>query len=338
VSPTPIQFPRPLSPGSRILLVAPSSPVSAALAPRLELVIGELRARGFAPIESSGLRDEETTPRDVRLAAWMEALASDDVDAVFPPWGGELSIELLAGMDFERLGRARPKWILGYSDVSTLLVPLLLELGWASAHGPNAVDLVPAKRDPRRSGALSILGSHGPFTQRSSSHFQTAFVDWKRRPGAAFQLDQPTAVRTLDGRPVHARGRLIGGCLDTLSNLAGTRFGDVPRFVHEHRDEGVILFLENCELAPGQAARAFMQLRLAGWLDGLSALVLGRSQAPGARGESHARELARLFADLDVPVVFDADIGHVPPQWTLIEGALATLDVADGAASITQDR
>ncbi len=338
MTPTPIQFPRPLGPGSKIALVAPSSPVAATLAPRLELVIGELRARGFVPVESRCLRAEETPPRDVRLAAWMEALASDDFDAVFPPWGGELAIEVVARMDFERLRRARPKWILGYSDISTLLVPLLLELGWASAHGPNAMDLVPAQHDPLSAGAIRILSSTGPFTQRSSTHFQTAFVDWKRRPGAAFQLDQPTSVRTLDGRPVHARGRLIGGCLDTLVNLVGTRFGDVPRFVRQHRDEGVLLFLENCELAPGQAARAVTQLRLAGWLDGVSAILLGRSQAPGARGPAYERELARLFADLDLPVVFDADLGHVPPQWTLIEGALATLDVEDGVASITQSR
>lgn len=334
----PILLPRPLAPGSRIALVAPSSPVPAALAPRLDLIAESLRAQGLVPVESSCLRAESAAPWEVRLAAWMEALESDEHDAVLPPWGGELAIEVLARMDFERLRAARPKWILGYSDISTLLVPLLLELGWASAHGPNAMDLVPSQRDPLSSGALPILSRTGPFTQRSSTHFQTAWVDWKRRPGAAFQLDQPTRVRTLDARPVHARGRLIGGCLDTLVNLAGTRFGDVPRFVREHRDEGVILFLENCELAPGPAARALMQLRLAGWLDGVSALLLGRSQAPGAQGDAYARELARCLGDLDLPVVFDADVGHVPPQWTLIEGALATLDVEDGVASITQER
>ncbi len=332
------RFPRPLCAGSKIAIVAPSSPVPAALAPRLELVKETLRASGFTPLESSCLRGEESAPWQVRLDAWMRALLSDELDAVMPPWGGDLAIEVLARMDFAKLRQARPKWILGYSDVSTLLVPMLLELGWASAHGPNLMDLVPAQRDPLSARCLSWLSSDAPFTQRGSTHYQTAFVDWKRRPEAPFQLDQPARVQTLDGRPLRARGRLVGGCLDTISSLAGTRFGDVPRFVREHADEGVIVFLENCELAPGQAARALVQLRLAGWFEGVAAIVLGRSQAPEARGPAYVHALHRLFDDLPVPVAFDADVGHVPPQWTLIEGALATLAVEDGCAEITQER
>jgi muramoyltetrapeptide carboxypeptidase len=332
-----IRFPRPLRAGSKIGLVAPSSPVPAALAPRLELVKTTLRAHGFEPLESHCLRGERAAPWDVRLAAWMEALLSDEIDAVMPPWGGELSIEVLARMDFARLGAARPKWILGYSDISTLLVPMLLELGWASAHGPNLMDLVPAQRDPLTARCLAFLASDAPFAQPSSTHYQTAFVDWKQRPDAPFQLDQPARVETLDGRALHVRGRLIGGCLDTISCLAGTRFGDVPRFVREHAEQGVIVFLENCELSPGQATRALMQVRLAGWLDGARAIVLGRSQAPDARGEDYVRSLREIFADVATPVVLDADIGHVPPQWTLVEGALATLDVEDGRASILQE-
>jgi muramoyltetrapeptide carboxypeptidase LdcA involved in peptidoglycan recycling len=333
-----IVFPPPLRPGSKIGIVAPSSPVPAALAPRLELVKTTLRAHGWTPLESDCLRAEQTAPWETRVRAWMEALLSDEIDAVMPPWGGDLAIEVVARMDFAALREARPKWILGYSDISTLLVPMLLELGWASAHGPNLMDLVPMQRDPISLGCLPALSSDAPFTQRSSSHHQTAFVDWKRHPDAPFQLDQPSFVETLDGRALRVEGRLIGGCLDTISSLAGSRFGDVSRFVKQHADEGVILFLENCELSPGQAARALSQLRLAGWLDGVRALVLGRSQAPDARGEGYVRSMRSSFADLPVPVVLDADIGHVPPQWTMIEGALATLEVDEGRATITQTR
>ncbi len=333
-----IRFPRPLRPGSKIGIVAPSSPVPAALAPRLELVKTTLRAHGWTPLESDCLRGEQTASWETRLRAWMEALLSDEIDAVMPPWGGDLAIEVVARMDFARLREARPKWILGYSDISTLLVPMLLELGWASAHGPNLMDLVPMQRDPISLGCLPALSTSEPFTQRSSSHYQTAFVDWKRQPGAPFQLDQPSYVQTLDGRALRVEGRLIGGCLDTISSLAGSRFGDVPRFVKEHADEGVILFLENCELSPGQATRALVQLRLAGWFDDVRAVVLGRSQAPGARGDGYVRAMRPIFDDLHVPVVLDADIGHVPPQWTMIEGALATLEVDDGRATIAQTR
>jgi len=332
-----IRFPRPLRAGSSIVVVAPSSPVPDALVPRLALVLTELARRGFDPRESACLRANETPSREVRCAAWMDALLDDDVDAVMPPWGGDLAIELLAHMDFEALSRARPKWILGYSDISTLLVPMLLSLGWASAHGPNLMDLVPAQTDPLSSRALEPLVSDASFSQRASAHFQTAWVDWKQQPGAAFQLDQPTRVRTLDGRAMHARGRLIGGCIDTLASLVGTRFGDVPRFTRAHRDEGVIVFLENCELAPGQLARALTQMRLSGWLDDVSAILFGRSAARETSSPLHETVVRRVLGDLRVPIVIDADVGHLPPQWTLVEGALATLHVEDGHATIVQE-
>jgi muramoyltetrapeptide carboxypeptidase LdcA involved in peptidoglycan recycling len=332
-----IRFPSPLRAGSKIAVVAPSSPVPAALAPRLELALGHLRSLGFEPRESRCLRAEETPSRDERLAAWMEALLDDENDAVMPPWGGDLAIELVDGMDFDRLRRARPRWILGYSDISTLLVPLLLEAGWASAHGPNLMDLVPDQRDPISARTLDWLSSDASFTQASSTHYQTAFVDWKRWPGAAFQLDQPTTIRTLDGKAVRARGRLIGGCIDTIMSLAGTRFGDVPRFLRAHHDEGVIVFLENCDLDPPRLARALTHVRLAGWLGGASAVLIGRSSARETNAAAQETVLRRVFDGIATPVVHGLDIGHQPPQWTLIEGALATLEVEDGRATITQE-
>ena len=333
-----IRFPPSLREGSVIGVVAPSSPVAPALEPRLDLVLSSLRQRGFVVRQSSCLRASETAPAAVRLEAWNEALHDDAIDAVIPPWGGDLAIELLSGMDFERLSRARPKWILGYSDVSTLLVPLLLRAGWASAHGPNLMDLVPGQHDPVTRATLATLTSDETLTQRSSSHFQTAWVDWARRPGALFQLDQPTRVRSLDGGAVHVEGRLIGGCIDTLSTIVGTPYGDVGSFVRAHRDEGVIVFLENCELQPGQLTRALTQMRLAGWLDGVRAVLFGRSSAKQTPSAVFEEIVRGVLGDATFPIVLDADVGHVPPQWTLIEGACATLDVDGSTATITQTR
>lgn len=330
-----IRFPSPLRPGARVVITAPSSPVPPALEPRLDLVLEHLRSRGWVTREAS-VRAREPLPLEVRRAAFVDALLDAGCDAVMPPWGGDLAIELLEGIDFARLAQAQPKWILGYSDISTLLLPLLLEAGWASAHGPNLMDLVPAQEDPLSARTLDWLSGAAPFTQHASRRFQTAFVDWARHPGAPFQLDRPTQVATLDGRPLRVRGRLIGGCIDTLMSLVGTRFGDVPRFVRAHRDEGVIVFLENCDLPPPALLRAFTHLRLAGWFDGVSAVLVGRTQAKETSAVQQEAVLRRVFRDTDTPVVHGADVGHQPPQWTLVQGALATLEVAEGGAVIHQ--
>ncbi|MBL8324362.1 MAG: LD-carboxypeptidase [Rubrivivax sp.] len=278
------------------------------------------------------------------------SLVRDNVAAVIPPWGGELAIELLDRLDWGALARARPKWLLGYSDTSTLLVPLTLRLGWATAHGPCLMDLAPGQDDPLTAGVLPALalppGSH--FEQRQSARWQKQWTDFALVPDTTYALTEPTRWRTLGGEPrAQARGRLIGGCLDTLVHTAGTEHGGVRGFVARcaAAGEGVLLYLENSGLSPAEVVRALHRLRWAGWLAGLAGLLIGRSAAPDStaadalrydRALEQALEPALILAPGPVParagspvpcpVLVDVDIGHRPPQMLLINGALAEVE------------
>lgn len=64
-------------------------------------------------------------------------MQDENIQMIFPPWGGELLIEILDFVDFDAL---QPKWIVGYSDISTL--PCChIKTGIATAHGTNLIDL-----------------------------------------------------------------------------------------------------------------------------------------------------------------------------------------------------
>lgn len=150
---SPIAYPEPLKPGARIAVTAPSSGVPPLLHPRLDLNPAHLRAQGFLVEEGLCLRAEvrgASASADARAAELMQFLLRDDIDAVFPPWGGELAIELLDRLDWAALSTTRPKWLIGFSDTSTLMLPLLLRLGWATAHGPRLMDLAPTQLTQQR--------------------------------------------------------------------------------------------------------------------------------------------------------------------------------------------
>lgn len=334
VAPTAPRYPSPLRPGGRIFVTAPSSGVEPPLHARLDLVIGHLRAQGFVVEEGRCLRDERASasaPAAERAAELMQALQRSDVAAVIPPWGGELAIELLDRIDWAALAAAPPKWLLGYSDTSTLLLPLLLRAGWASAHGPCLMDLAPGQDDPLTAGVLPALalppGSH--FTQRQSTHWQRQWTDFAQVPDTTYALTEPTRWWALDGaETVHCQGRLVGGCLDTLMHLAGGPHGDVAGFIARCRAAGedVVLYLENAEQSPTAAVRALHRLRWAGWLDGLAGVLIGRSAAPdttAAHALRWADALHGTLGGLPCPVLVDADIGHRPPQLLLVNGARA---------------
>ena len=333
-------YPAPLRPGSLIAVTAPSSGVEAPLQARLDLVIQHLKHQGFRVHEGHCLRSNHkhvSAPRHQRAAEFMALLLDDEVDAIFPPWGGELGIELLTLLDFDAVARARPKWLLGFSDISTLMLAITLRCGWATAHGPNLMDLAPGQNDSlTRHALLPLMSAAGAVVeQQQSALWQGTWEDFAVNPAATYRLTEPTCWRPLPNaspaaaaNPVEFSGRLIGGCLDTLMHLTGSAFGDVPSFIRGCRHDGAILYLENDELPPPQLSRALWSLRLAGWFDGVNGVLLGRTRAPDAAlpGDLSAAEaLAAVLCDLPCPVLCDVDIGHVPPQMTLINGARATV-------------
>jgi muramoyltetrapeptide carboxypeptidase LdcA involved in peptidoglycan recycling len=330
--PGPIRYPRPLGPGSRVVVTAPSSGVQPALHARLDLALQHLRTQGFVVEEGGCLRDQRSgasAPAAERAAELERTLMRDDVDALIPPWGGELAVELLDRIDWGALARARPKWVLGYSDTSTWMLPLTLRLGWATAHGPCLMDLVPGQDDPLTRHALQALqrAPEQVLRQRQSLAWQAQWTDFATAPASTYRLTEPTHWRSLHGRPREAfDGRLFGGCLDTLVHIAGTVHGDGAGFIQRHRTEGAVLYLENAEGSPSAVVRAFHRLRWAGWLDGLAGVLLGRSAAPdttGAHGLRMAEALRLSFGTLPCPVLADCDIGHMPPQMVLLNGAHA---------------
>jgi muramoyltetrapeptide carboxypeptidase LdcA involved in peptidoglycan recycling len=326
-------YPSALRRGSRIAVSAPSSGVPAALHGRLDIVIEHLRKQGFDVEEGSCLRDEHdsaSAPAAERAAELTRLLLRDDVHAIIPPWGGELAIELLDRLDWTALSAARPKWLVGYSDTSTLLLPITLRMGWATAHGPCLMDLAPGQDDPLTSGAMEALAlSAGErLMQQQSSHWQLKGTDFAQAPSSTYQLTETTRWWPLSEVPdVQFAGRLIGGCIDTLMHIAGTPHGDVRSFIAANAtDAGTVLYLENAEQSPTDLVRALHRLRWAGWLDGIAGLLLGRSAAPDSSDPlalRYADAVRSTLSGLPCPVLVDIDIGHRPPQMVLINGAIA---------------
>lgn len=322
-----IRFPRPLRAGDVVAVVAPSSGVKPAMHSRLDAALDRLRSLGFVVREGRSLRQQvkgASTGGAERAAELMEVLLDPEVAAVVPPWGGELAVEVIEHLDFARLRDASPKWFSGFSDLSTLQVPLLLNAGWASLHGPNLMQLWDPALDAvsARIFDLWMTDAREPFEQHSA-------------PG--------TVVRRLDGceEPLEMEGCLVGGCLDSVARLSGTPWADVRAWRGALGEgERPLWFFEVAELPPFELARTLHGLRLAGWFDDAAGVLLGRSavSAEVARGGefTEADALERALGVLPCPVLLDLDIGHVAPQWSMVQGALGRIEWRDRQAILSQ--
>jgi muramoyltetrapeptide carboxypeptidase len=120
--------------------------------------------------------------------------------------------------------------------------------------------------------------------------YQKQWPDIGKEPAKGFDLSEPTLWKILGKAPAVKStfsGRIIGGCLDTITCLVGTPFGALPAFNRRYQSDGVILYLENCELSPCSIARHIWQMRLADWFEGVNGIVLGRSAGPDANNPEH---------------------------------------------------
>ncbi len=337
-----IRFPEPLRPGDRIGVTSPSSGVPRSLWPRLEFAARWLQEAGFEVVLGRCLDGDDShvsAPAVERADELQRMLTDPQIRAVVPPWGGETGIDVLDLLDWDRIAAAAPTWVVGYSDLSTLLLPLTLRTGWATVHGSNLMD-TPYAAMPGLVHWTEVATTTGPVRQEASGVFLSgARDDWQTDP-------TPTAYPGLSGRgtwqesleeEVETSGRLIGGCLETIANLAGTPFGDVPAFGRAYADDGLILYLEAAEAPALEVCRRLHGLRLAGWFEHATAILIGRTAAPDSDGLSQRDAVLDALADLDVPLVLDVECGHVPPHLPLVNGALAHLTVTDHERSIVQE-
>lgn len=338
-----IRYPAPLEPGSRIGVTSPSAGVQESMRPRLEVAIDFLKAKGYEVVvgecmDGSGVVSASAQQRADELT---DMLTDPTIAAVVPPWGGELAIDLLPLLDFDRIEKATPTWLVGFSDISTLLLPLTLRTGLATLHGNNLMDSpyeVPAPLLSWREVASAKVGTSVVQGQAEAVRIN-GFDDYVANPDADhYTFDTQSAWKFLDStrESVTATGRLIGGCLETIAMLPGTAFGDVPAFAKSAGADGLIVYLEAAESSALSVARYLLHLRLAGWFDNASAIMIGRTNAPDSGSFTQLDALHKAFDDLDIPVVYDVDCGHVPPHLSIVNGALGKLTVGDGSARLEQ--
>jgi len=130
---------------------------------------------------------------------------------------------------------------------------------------------------------------------------------------------------------------MIGGCLDVISILVGTRFAPIDAFIDRYEKDGFIWALESAEMSAANIYRAFWQLRECGWFRNCNGIIFGRPDGyKDTQNFTLTDALQQGLGGLDVPIIYDADIGHIPPQMQIVNGAMGVVEFADGKATVRQ--
>ncbi len=137
------------------------------------------------------------------------------------------------------------------------------------------------------------------------------------------------------GSGVNFSGRAIGGCIDSLSTLCGTEYDHVKEFVNKYKEDGIVWFLEACELTPFQVRRVLFQFEKAGWLENVKGFIFGRPLSyRTATGFTHEDAIVGILSKYNVPIVMETDLGHLPPRIPYVSGGLCKVSAKGNSFSI----
>ncbi|MFH0825520.1 MAG: LD-carboxypeptidase [Pseudomonadota bacterium] len=296
--PAPVLIPPPLKPGDAVGIVALSSPVDE-----------ELLSRGTSFLEGLGLQVTlgcNVLERNGYLAGTDEQRCMDLNQMLRDPLirgivcarGGYGVMRLLESADRAAI-RNDPKIILGMSDVTALQLSLFTSCRLVTLSGP-----MPAGQVASEPEELSL------------ERLLTALT----RPLYGMNLFAGIEEDLRTHRPGRARGTILGGCLSLVTALLGTP--------HSPDYGGSILLLEEVNEPLYRIDRMLVQLKLAGVLDSVNAVLLGYFLGPS--GADTALDVGRLITELTepraVPVIGGFPYGHKVPNVTVPHGMDAELD------------
>ena len=313
-----------LKEGMTIGIFSPSTGISAIVPERYERGVRYLESRGFKVKHGSlyGKNDFYRSGTIRERADEFNALLHDEqVDILMSSIGGNNSNSILPYIDYEYI-RKHPKIIVGYSDVTAILLGIYAKTGLITFYGPAAAasfgEFPPYVDETYESfRTITTLSKDSGYRYPMPEFWTDQMIDWKKQDGPKDR--RPNEWITI--RKGVAEGRLIGGNLNTMEGFFGT--GYMPEI-----KEGDILMLEDTQKTASAIEREFSLLKLSGVLDMVSGIIIGKHELfkDQGSGKKHWEIFMEVFGERDIPILAEFDSCHCHPMLTLPIGCRVRLD------------
>lgn len=313
-----------LKKGDGIGIFSPSSPATVFAKDRYERGKSYLKSKGFQIIEGSltGKSDfYRSGSIQERADEFNELVKNKEVQCIMSSIGGMNSNSILPYIDYEAI-KENPKIILGYSDVTAILLAIYEKTGLKTYYGPACVASFgefPPFVDMTYDYFQDILVNRLdlPYEFKAPDFWTEEFIDWEKQDRSKVKYDNEIVVL----KEGLAQGRLIAGNLNTMQGIWATDY--MPRI-----KEGDILMIEDSLLDIATVERSFSLLKLSGVFDRIGGLILGKHEIFDDLGSGRKpyEVLLEVLGQYDFPFLAEFDSCHTHPMITMPIGSQVKLD------------
>lgn len=244
---------------------------------------------------------------------------------------------MLDCIDFKALEKLEPKWVQGYSDCTNLTYVFTLNLDIATIYGPTYKTFGMNNWHISLENSIKLMEGKS-LIQNSYEKCEEfkGFKEDEEDPYAGFELTKDVKWINLNNeKEIKFSGRAIGGCFDVVKNLIGTKYDKVKEFIEKYKKDGIVWFLEVFESSTPNLFCNLWQMKNAGYFENCNGIIFGRPLMIREDYDiSYEQTIKDAFEDLKIPIIINADIGHISPQIPIVTGSILEVESSNGRGSI----
>jgi len=332
-------YPKFLEKGQTIGIPAPSSGLVEDKILKYNQALKSVHKLGYKTVESENRFCDDfhvSATSSVRAEEFLRMWKNENINAIISLGGGEFMVEILPFLKAEEFKKSTPKFFQGFSDNTVLVYYLTTSLDIATIYGYNFLNFGMKKWHGSLNDNFSLLTGQN-FSFKSMEKYQTKRYKNPKKILSGFNLTKNVKWTNVAGnKKVSFTGRMIGGCLDILVTILGTKFDKTKEFIEKYASDGIIWYLETCDLTVPETIRALWQLKNADWFKYVKGFVFGRPLISKTFCDlTNRKAVVSQLSDLNVPIIMNADIGHLPPTMPVLNGAIATVNYENYKGEIT---
>ena len=255
-----------------------------------------------------------------------------NADIILSVAGGEMLIECLEYIDFELIKNNPNKIFVGFSDNTFLTYIITTKYDIPSINGRNATayTILPFEYDIKDS--YDLMNDNAKIIYGYEKY---QLIDDDINPIHKYKFDNKTDIKVYNYKS-KVCGRFIGGTVDCLSLICGTKYDNTLNYIKKYKEDGIIFFMESCDLNSVSLRRIILQLKYANWFNDISLFLIGRSY----KYDDKSCDLPIINSYLDIllpfnkPIILDAPLGHISPTIPIKLGVKASIEIENNNIKI----